>query len=644
MKYSQGKDKKAIAVCMAKFNGIDQVEFIRSFHEACKKRNYRIFIFSSSIDFLTDINVSAEQKIYDLLEPKNYDAVVIMYDTFKIPGMAESIARKTVDSGTLCFSLNAEMEGCITIKYGFKSGFEKVVRHIVEHHKAKNINFIAGNKGNPFSEDRLAVFRKVCKENNVPVEEDRIGYGDFWERPTDEVMDNFLSSGKKFDAIICANDFMAMEACKKLRKAGYKVPEDVLVSGFDGAELERYHYPRLATAYYDIDDAAEKIGEVVEDYALGVKPNSEYTIDVKFRAGQSCGCHDPNSLAGGVEAFGVSSFETHMHIRELEASMELLYEKVSQTGAYEKLNEVWGEMFYLEGRFFDADFDLLINDDFLKEDLELWPSLRPSDRSEVHNYYTDEMRIAMNIRDGVFTNHLDFHRAELIPGFNEQYEKDGCTIFLPVHVHGSTVGYCDCTFDPAKIDFFLLLSYVNNICQLLESHKARLDQQNLYSTDQLTKLLNRKGFYRHMEEQMEAAVLSQKPVCVISIDMNGLKYINDTFGHKEGDFALAKVGEILESVVGDLGVCTRFGGDEFAVAFTGDEAEARCSLVVGEIRERLKAFNDTGKKPYPLSVSLGSSCHVPESVEYLERFLMEADKKMYKNKQIIKAREASQHE
>lgn len=641
MKYSQGTDTKAIAVCLAKYNGIEQVEFMEAFKKACDKRNYRIFVFSASVDFISDPVYPAEEQIYELMDPKCYDAVVIMSETFKVEGMAASIAKRVVKSGTLCFSFNEVLEGCVTIRFGFENAFEMVVRHMIEHHKVKNVNFIAGNKGNPFSENRLSVFRKVCAENGIEVEEDRIGYGDFWEIPTSKVMDTFLSSGKKIDAIICANDFMAMEACKKLREAGINVPEDILVSGFDGTELEKYHYPRLATAFYDVDDAAEKIAEVIENSSTGIETEKTYDISCKFREGQSCGCIDPNLIVDGVKIAGVNSFKAHRHVRDLEANMGLMYEKVPKLGSAEKLFDIWGDLYYLKTRFFKADLTLLINDDFLKEDLELWPSLRPSDGTDIHNYYTEDMRIAMKIRNDSFTNGGEIKRADLLPDLSELLNKDVITIFFPVHVQKSTVGYGACSFDPNEgMDYFLLLAYVNNLCQILEVHKSRLDQQNLYSTDQLTKLLNRKGFYRHMEEQMEAAVLSKKPVCVISIDMNGLKHINDTYGHKEGDFSLAKIGESLEGVVGEMGVCTRFGGDEFAIAFSGEEAEAKGNMVMSEISKRLSAFNELDKKPYLLSVSMGLACHVPENVNDLERFLMEADKKMYKNKIEYKAHEA----
>lgn len=639
MKYSQGKNKKVIAVCMARFDGVDQVDFLQAFERVCEKYGYKIFLFSSSVDFTADMSVEAEQLIFDLLEPRCFDAVVILTDSFRRPETPEMIAKKVAKSNVLCFSFNTKYDRAVTVQFDSSGGFENVVRHIVEFHGKKNVNYISGTAGNPFAEDRLETYKRVLTENNIPIEEDRIGYGNFWEEPTAEVMDKFLASGKKIDAIVCANDFMAMEVCRKLREADIRVPEDILVSGYDGVALEKFHYPRLATAYQDMDECAEKIAAAIETNLNGLEPPEGFSLHIKFRPGQSCGCCELGLTDEQKQITLISSYEAHRHLRVVESDMYILFDKVETLTAAPALSDVWGDFFYLAGKLVNSDVDLMVNDDFLDEDMELWPSLKPFDGESSFDYFTEEMRTPMSIRGDKLLLGGVIQKAELIPNMEEAVDKSGCLLIAPMHVQRSTIGYCACNIGLQDTNFFLMLTYINNVCQVLQGHKSRLDQQNLYSMDQLTKLLNRKGFYRHMEERMSAAVLAQKPVCVISLDMNGLKTINDTYGHKEGDFALAKIGEAISEAVGEDGVSTRFGGDEFAIAFTGDDAEARCSVVIGEIREKLEKFNALDLKPYKLSASIGSACYIPDRVECLEKYLMEADKKMYKNKAMFKARE-----
>ena len=637
IKFSTNRDTRVIALCMAKFNGLDQVSFLKAFNQACERKKYKLFVFSSSIDFQTDFNTQPEEAIFDLMDTAKFDAVVIMTNSFIDQVIPLKIAERAAASGTFCVSLNEPLKDCVTVRIDFANSFELVVRHIIEYHGVKKVNFIAGQKGNPYSEERLAVFRRVCAENNIEVEEDRIGYGDFWEVPTDKVMDDFLSSGKKIDAIICANDLMAMEACRKLRNAGLNVPDDVLVSGFDGIELEKFHYPRLATSIYNVDEAAEVAIDLMDRSIRGERLDNEYIVSCKFREGQSCGCLYHNVFLEGIRNVGIKAFEAHRSLRDLEANIQLLWEKISKLSALNDLYGVWGELYYIADRYFPADFDLYINDDFLRDDLEIWPTVPVGDREHAIQLYTDIMRMPVMIRDGVFSNGHEAYRKDLVVDPDVIIKKSGVAMFMPIYTQGSTIGYAMCNFNPEDMQYFLLLAFVNNINQVFDSHKERIDQQNKFCIDQLTKLLNRKGFYRRVEEVMNDALSEEKTLCAISIDMNGLKGINDTYGHTEGDYALSNIGDIILSTRPERGVCARFGGDEFAIVFADYNAEEKTSEIIDTIRRKLAEVNATDGKPYKLECSIGTAGRVPTSWDDLERLLLEADKKMYTNKRALKA-------
>ena len=71
-----------------------------------------------------------------------------------------------------------------------------MVRHVVEYHGMKEINFISGIEGDEISEQRLNIFKEVLDDNDILFEEDRIGYGEFWEGPTFKVMDEFMHPSK----------------------------------------------------------------------------------------------------------------------------------------------------------------------------------------------------------------------------------------------------------------------------------------------------------------------------------------------------------------------------------------------------------------------------------------------------------------
>ena len=120
--------------------------------------------------------------------------------------------------------------------------------------------------------------------------------------------------------------------------------------------------------------------------------------------------------------------------------------------------------------------------------------------------------------------------------------------------------------------------------------------------------------------------------------MNGLKGINDTYGHTEGDYALSKVGQIIRANHEQGSVCVRFGGDEFAIVFADEDAEGRSKRLIDNIKGRLDAENASGVKPYKLECGIGTAFRVPKAYADLEKLLLEADMKMYKNKRDLKAK------
>lgn len=636
MKYSEEKDKKAVAVCMSRFNGNYQMAFVKSFVNDCRKHDISMFIFSSLADFHGEFNIEAEAKIYELIIPEKFDAVIILSDSFKRPEIAQKIAEKVIRAGVPCVSLLSDMKGCINMNFTFADSFEKVVRHVIEYHKVENINFMAGIKGNPYAEERLEVFKRVMAENGKKIEADRIGYGDFWEVPTSRAMDAFLLSGKKIDAIICANDFMAMEVCKKLRAVGLSVPEDVIVSGFDGVDLERFHYPRLTTVFHDTEKLTKILADIIDDLYDGNPVSDSYEIECGFTPGQSCGC--VSKEVTDIPSFGIKSFEAHRKIRDRENNVEMLYENLTPLGNKSDFEDVWERIYYFDQRFFDEDFILAINEDFLNPELELWPNLNAYKENEEGGHFSANMRVAVSNRDGLFTKGGSFPSADLYPDLDSVFEDDKPIMFMPMHIQGNTIGYAAIRFEPEDLDYFMMYAYLKHVEQIIEQHKIRQDEIILFSTDHLTGLLNRKGFYNQMSAILERALSKREKMSVISIDMNGLKEINDTYGHKEGDYALSTVGRIFKETLREDCVVTRLGGDEFAIAFINENNDDEASEIIYNIRLKMQAFNESGEKPYKLEAGMGWVTAVPESPESLERFLTEADKKMYKNKIMIKKR------
>jgi diguanylate cyclase (GGDEF)-like protein len=154
--------------------------------------------------------------------------------------------------------------------------------------------------------------------------------------------------------------------------------------------------------------------------------------------------------------------------------------------------------------------------------------------------------------------------------------------------------------------------------------------RHLALCDDLTCLYNRRGFFAAGTQQLKIARRNQKPALLLFCDLDGLKTINDTFGHREGDLALVRAADALETVFRDSDVLARLGGDEFAV-LAMDLSPRHQQTIYARLQ---KALNKSAKddRRYDLSVSVGAAWYDPQNPISLGELMEQADRAMYERK------------
>ena len=118
---------------------------------------------------------------------------------------------------------------------------------------------------------------------------------------------------------------------------------------------------------------------------------------------------------------------------------------------------------------------------------------------------------------------------------------------------------------------------------------------------------------------------------VVSVDLNGLKQINDTYGHADGDIAISTVGKALSECFLSQHTCARFGGDEFVVAGKVD-SEEQSDALSQKVNAYLEQFNEKSGKPYRVGASIGCVTGGPSGQLTLDELSKVADEKMYEDK------------
>ncbi len=177
-------------------------------------------------------------------------------------------------------------------------------------------------------------------------------------------------------------------------------------------------------------------------------------------------------------------------------------------------------------------------------------------------------------------------------------------------------------------------TFVGGVGVDITERKRAEDQVKLQSmTDELTGLYNRRGFFLLGEQEFKSLRRTAVPATMLFVDIDRLKYINDTYGHAAGDEAIVAVAEAHRLTFRDCDIIGRLGGDEFAIL------AVNC-LDVAELQKRLTqqvdSFNQHHVRPWKLSVTIGAFHIAQSDAEDLESFIIKADEKMYEAKKARK--------
>ncbi len=160
--------------------------------------------------------------------------------------------------------------------------------------------------------------------------------------------------------------------------------------------------------------------------------------------------------------------------------------------------------------------------------------------------------------------------------------------------------------------------------------RANQEIHKLSITDELTGLLNRRGFYVLADQALALARRNGEQTLLAFVDVDGLKRVNDALGHDAGDAMIADVARVLRSTLRQSDIIARVGGDEFCVIATNPETDGQ--VLRERLLERLEQANAAADKPYRLSASIGFVESRAVETATLDQLILGADEHMYAHK------------
>lgn len=215
-------------------------------------------------------------------------------------------------------------------------------------------------------------------------------------------------------------------------------------------------------------------------------------------------------------------------------------------------------------------------------------------------------------------------------------------LIVPVFLEGKIwglMGFEDC-FKKRKweaAELFAMRTAANILGAALERNQMMNRLRKMSVTDEMTGLTNRRGFMVLASQQIKMALRKKNKLVFIFIDMDGLKWINDNLGHKDGDLAICDMSEALQVTFRDSDIVARIGGDEF-VGIAVDSVEEGGQTIRDRLKQVMKEFNLKNARKYVLSASVGVTIFSPDEPCTLDELLTKADDLMYEEKKNRKAK------
>jgi diguanylate cyclase (GGDEF)-like protein len=628
--------KNIIAICTSNITEHFQTTTIRAIIKTARENGFYVEIFNSFDEIVEDTpHNKGERSIFDLINYDKLCGIIVMCERIK----DQTICRTIIDEGNKrnipVISIDQVQEGAYNIEYDYQDSFEQIVRHLVTVHNCKDFYIMGGMRNNIFSDERIGRALKVLDEYGISIDEDHIGYGDFWTVPCEQEMDRFFEKGLKLpDVFVAINDSMALAICDKLSERGIKVPRDVLVTGFDGIEMGRYNVPRLTTAAQDLVQGGIQAVMIIKN-ALQNKKNLNNHIKIPFQLvySQSCGCESVKfKFANEMRKLYTEIEAVQLFGRYMDKMSEYMNSEMSLNNILNVTDTYANYMDEYNGYY------ICLKQDKIKIDSEFYSkvNITPGSKDD------DMIMFAIHNKVDYILKPLNtFSHEDQLPNLEEALEHAGSLVFVPMHIQDQVFGYVAFEMDDSVADYYKLSQFTTSFAQSLSNVLSHKEMENayqelesakkwieeLYIIDPLTGVLNRRGFYQEFEKKVKSG--RYHSMMIYSVDLDGLKYINDTFGHKDGDYAIRTISEALAKSVTDNGMVSRFGGDEFmAVSFDEDDKDAGNKFMY-KVNSYLKMQELNNDKPYKISASFGFKCvEIPFS-ESLDEIISYTDAKMY---------------
>lgn len=523
--------KITLGIITARADEVKQKQSLDSIMSQAKLLNINIVVISNIYCPYEDMyEFEGENNIYNLILSSKLDGIILMAEsilnvTLQKIIMDKLLQRKDIPIAVIngnivrfgdfiCFNDTDELD------------FEIITNHLIEVHGFKNIDILTGNKEYPISNIRVNGYKKSLKKHGIPLDKNRVHFGDFWTTSGELLADNYGNKTVSLpQAVVCANDYMAFGLIKGLYKYDIKIPNDISIIGYKNLG-ERIHYNPILTIYKNDrnQSSADAVCYLFEKIT-GTICTNRLEIKDNWYFGNTCSCemcfkqlNDELSIFRTQEEYNQSNIYSKFEQYLTECRSIKDYIKV--IGKYSYLIRNMYEVYIcLFENFFDSSYNSTTN------------------TSNMICYLANSKNPVNHKYVGIPIN---YNQNELLPSAFFNTEKCHNYYFSPIVFSNRMLGYIVINYD--SIDGYdnVFRSWYNSISNALEFLRMKndiqylLECQNLIETyDITTGLLNNKGLENSFRYVKNKISIEKKIICItfkinlildsISIDKQDIK-------------------------------------------------------------------------------------------------------------------------
>ena len=546
-------------------------------------------------------------------------------------------------------NISTALPGIPSIVSDSSKAFSNLLDYLIQSQKCKKILLMGVNSISSEVEERTRLFFEAIEKYGISKDSVTVLKGKFDYASAKKQLKEYYAEVNSFDfdTIISLNDDMAFACIDFCIEIGLRVPEDVIVSGFDGLPRASFSTLPLTTISQRISEQGYQAAQLVIDQMNGKKVPMVKKIQasVVLRA----------------------STERIKYDEKHDDQSDFIYKDLCKYSVYEwftKRNQIYdATKFYTDNEQnislaqlkkvlirdlpkFDINSMCIVIYDSPIEKSKPFDTFELPSKASVLAAYDKRSQFVLDIYDDtVYFN----PQIEIVPK-QMDYVIQGDMVCISLYK--GTIQYGYMIFSKGNIDmtvYDILAKTISSLVVSVFSYKVVLDEQEkmrarwiktdiMASTDQLTGIKNRRYFFDIGTTTMIFAETLHHEGLVIFCDMDGLKKINDTYGHDAGDNAVINEARILVKNFRSNDVVARIAGDEFAIICNGISF-GDFDRIKNNIEKDCELWAIENNVPYKLSITMGAVKYPSETVGYdLSKLLSLADKELYELKRKKKRR------